>query len=115
MRNGLRVPEAISNICAWYHSLGNCILEPIYSILSVESANLIRLREATGVKEKLLNRDYASYVKSHIGDTIADVTVTCLPAHVAYGIVGRSGSREVENGGKLQERLFNMAAKRLQQ
>ncbi|KAF4976584.1 hypothetical protein FZEAL_6762 [Fusarium zealandicum] len=104
------------------YSLGVVLLEiaywkPIYSILGFDSAQVVRPREVAGVKTQLLEGGYGGYVRSNLGDIVADIILTCLNGHSAFGIVESSRDKDGEAVAamKLQARFFEVVVARLQQ
>lgn len=113
------------------YSLGIVLLEiafwkPIFEILGFESSHAIKPREAAGVKDSLLNGEFdvAGWLRGHMGDTIADVIVSCLVGPAAFGLTSRGGavtdksrnghlSDRDDEGVRLQERFFEVVVERL--
>ncbi|KAK7420408.1 hypothetical protein QQX98_002831 [Neonectria punicea] len=104
------------------YSLGVVLLEivywkPIYAIMGFDSAQVVRPREIAGVKAKLLEGGYGSYVRSYMGDSIMDIVMACLKGPAAFGVAENMESQDAESAGALtlQERFFEVIVKKLQQ
>ncbi|KAF7550937.1 hypothetical protein G7Z17_g5381 [Cylindrodendrum hubeiense] len=103
------------------YSLGVLLLEivywkPIYAILGFDSAQVVRPREIAGVKTKLLKGGHEAYVRSYMGDTVADIVMACLNGPAAFGVMENMGGGDPESASalRLQEGLFEVIVKKLQ-